>query len=124
MKRVLALTLAVLLVRPVLAADTVQYVVLMYGKKAGQQTVTSGDDGVTRVDYIFKDNGRGPELKEEFKLAPDGTFASYRVTGTTTFGAPVDESFRHEGDTANWKSTSDSREQTVKGTAFYSPLYG
>ena len=124
MKRVLALTLAVLLVRPVLAADTVQYVVLMYGKKAGQQTVTSGDDGVTRVDYIFKDNGRGPELKEEFKLAPDGTFASYRVTGTTTFGAPVDESFRHEGDTASWKSTSDSGEQTVKGTAFYSPLYG
>jgi hypothetical protein len=119
------LSLPVLLVRPALAADTVHYVVLMQGgTQGGQQTVTVDDDGLTHVDYIFKDNGRGPELEEEFRLAPDGTYASYHVTGTTTFGAPVDESFQRDGDEVSWKSTSDQGKQTVSGTAFYSPLGG
>ena len=43
------------------------------GKQAGQEVVTGRDDGTTTVDFIFKDNGRGPELKEEYTLAPDGT---------------------------------------------------
>ena len=39
------------------------------------------------VDFIFKDNGRGPELKEEYTLAADGTFTRYHAKGTSTFGA-------------------------------------
>ena len=130
MKRSLALlpaviSLAMLLANPVFAAETLRYVALVDGgKQAGHQIVTTGDDGLTRVDFIFKDNGRGPELKEEFRLAPDGTFTSYHVTGATTFGAPVDESFKREGDKASWKSTSDQGEQAVTGTAFYTPLNG
>ena len=125
MKLAVAFSLGALLINPALAGETVRYVALTQGDtQAGQQTVITGDDGVTRVDYIFKDNGRGPELKEEFKLAPDGTFASYHVAGTTTFGASVDESFDREGNTVSWKSTSDQGEQTVNGTAFYVPLGG
>ncbi|MFC5569464.1 amidohydrolase family protein [Lysobacter yangpyeongensis] len=125
MKRVLALSLAMVLASPAFAAETLRYVALVdNGKEAGHQVVTTGDDGVTRVDFVFKDNGRGPELKEEFKLAPDGTFTSYHVTGTTTFGAPVDESFGRDGNKVWWKSTSDHGEQTVDGTALYSPLGG
>jgi hypothetical protein len=125
MKRALALSLALVLADTAHAAETLRYVALVdNGKEAGHQVVTTGDDGITRVDYVFKDNGRGPELKEEFKLAPDGTFTSYHVTGSTTFGAPVDESFGREGNKAWWKSTSDKGEQTVEGTALYSPLGG
>ena len=125
MKRALALSLALVLAGTAHAAETLRYVALVdNGKEAGHQVVTTGDDGITRVDYVFKDNGRGPELKEEFKLAPDGTFTSYHVTGSTTFGAPVDESFGREGNKAWWKSTSDKGEQTVEGTALYSPLGG
>ncbi|HEV8693869.1 MAG TPA: amidohydrolase family protein [Lysobacter sp.] len=130
MKRTLALfptalSLAMLLASPAFAAETLRYVALVDGgKQAGHQIVTTGDDGVTRVDYIFKDNGRGPELKEEFRLGPDGTFTSYHVKGSTTFGAPVDESFKREGDKATWKSTSDQGEQTISGTGFYTPLAG
>ena len=125
MKRALALSLALVLAGTAHAAETLRYVALVdNGKEAGHQVVTTGDDGITRVDYVFKDNGRGPELKEEFKLAPDGTFTSYHVTGSTTFGAPVDESFGREGNKAWWNSTSDKGEQTVEGTALYSPLGG
>lgn len=125
-KPVLAFCCALLLTpASVLAAETLRYVALVDGgKQAGQQTVVMGDDGVTRVDFIFKDNGRGPELKEEFTLAPDGTFARYQVKGSSTFGAPVDETFVRDGSQGSWKSTSDSGTHTFGGTALYTPLGG
>lgn len=121
-----ALLLSLSIVAPsALAAETIRYVALVDGgKQAGQQVVTRGDDGTTKVDFIFKDNGRGPELKEEFTLADDGTFQTYSVKGTSTFGAPVDESFTRKGGQARWTSTSDKGEQAVAGTAQYSPLGG
>jgi imidazolonepropionase-like amidohydrolase len=114
-----------LLVAPAMAAETIRYVALVDGgKKAGEQVVHKGDDGVTRVDFIFKDNGRGPELKEEYTLAADGTYQTYQVKGASTFGAAVAETFRRDGDKAQWKSTSDQGQQAVAGTAQYSPLGG
>lgn len=109
----------------VLAAETLRYVALVDGgKKAGQQVVTVGDDGVTHVDFIFKDNGRGPELKERYTLNDDGTYRDYKVTGTATFGAKVDESFGIDDGHAHWKSTSDEgRQKWVEG-AQYAPLAG
>lgn len=121
-----SLALGLLAVAPhVLAAETLRYVALVDGgKQAGQQVVTRGDDGTTKVEFIFKDNGRGPELKEEYTLAPDGTYQTYKVQGTSTFGAKIDESFRRDGDQVQWKSTSDAGNQAVQGTALYQPLGG
>jgi len=107
------------------AAETVRYVALVdNGKNAGHLDQVRDDDGTTHVDFIFKDNGRGPELKETFSLAPDGTFVRYEAHGTSTFGAPIEESFRRDGNHAEWKSKSDQGEQTISGTAMYSPLGG
>ncbi len=106
-------------------AETIKYLALVDGgKQAGQQNVVKSDDGKVQVDFIFKDNGRGPELKEEYTLAADGTFLTYSVKGSSTFGAPVDESFSIEGGVARWKSTSDSGEQPAVAGAAYSPLGG
>ena len=125
MKRALGMCLTLLIAGQAWSAETVRYVALVDdGKEAGHQWVTKGDDGVTRVDYIFKDNGRGPELKEEFTLAEDGTFSRYQVKGKSTFGAAVDESFTRNGDSAEWRSTSDQGKQSFTGTAQYSPLGG
>ncbi|MET0656273.1 MAG: amidohydrolase family protein [Pseudoxanthomonas sp.] len=125
MKRVLCLSLALFLAGPAAAAETIRYVALVDGgTKAGEQVVRKDDDGTTHVDFIFKDNGRGPELKEEYKLAADGTYSRYKVTGTSTFGAKVDETFARNGDDVEWKSTSDQGRQPVSGTALYSALGG
>ena len=125
MKHVLCLSLALFLAGPAAAAETLRYVALVDGgTKAGEQVVRKDDDGTTHVDFIFKDNGRGPELKEEYKLAADGTYSQYKVTGTSTFGAKVDETFSRVGDNAQWKSTSDQGKQSVSGTALYSALGG
>ncbi len=121
----LALGLVLALAGNVEAGTDARYVVLVDGgKQAGEQTVVEGEDGVTRATFIFKDNGRGPELQEEFSLNPDGTFRSYRVTGTSTFGAPVDERFELVDGVARWKSTSDQGEQAVAAGAQYAPLGG
>lgn len=125
MHRIAAAVLAFALAPTALAAETLKYVALVDGgKQAGHQTVVNGDDGTTRVDFIFKDNGRGPELKEQYTLAPDGTLRTYKVSGQSTFGAKVDESFRAEGGKAVWKSTSDAGEQPLRPGAMYSPLSG
>ena len=125
MKRFLALGLSVL-VGTASAAETIRYVALVNGgtTKAGHQWVTHSDDGVTKVDFLFKDNGRGPELKEEYKLDKNGVFTDYHVKGSSTFGADVDESFVQQGDKAQWKSTTDKGEQPVHGGALYTPLGG
>jgi len=107
------------------AADTTRYVALVNGgkDKAGHQWVTRDGDR-TRVDFIYKDNGRGPELKEEFTLGKDGTLSRYKLKGVSTYGALVDETFTLSGGQARWKSTSDKGDQAVSGSALYSPLSG
>lgn len=116
---------ACLLASQASAADTIRYLALVDGgKQAGHQVVTHNDDGSTSVDFIFKDNGRGPELKERFTLAPDGTYATYLVTGTATFGARIEERFDVADGKAVWKSTADEGEQPLRPGAMYSPLAG
>ncbi|MET4731208.1 hypothetical protein ABIE09_005032 [Lysobacter enzymogenes] len=124
-RRTLALGLLLSFSASALAAETTRYLALVDGgKRAGQQVVTRADDGTVTVDYVFKDNGRGPELKETYTLAEDGTYRRYAVQGTSTFGAKVEESFQRDGDTASWKTKSDHGQMKVSGTALYSPLGG
>jgi imidazolonepropionase-like amidohydrolase len=125
MKASMATAFTLLLVSVVGAAETTRYTALVNGgnDKAGHQWVTRDGDHFT-IDYLFKDNGRGPELKEQFTLDKDGTLASYSVKGVSTFGALVDETFTRSGDTASWKTTADKGEQTVTGAALYWPLHG
>jgi len=108
------------------ADETVRYVALVNGgtAKAGHQWVTRAADGTTTVEFDFKDNGRGPTLKEQYTLGADGTFVNYHVTGTSEIGAPVDETFVRDGDKVRWKSTTDKGERAVQGTALYTPLGG
>src|ERR1043165_8284615 len=110
MKRVsavLALAIASAFSAQAAVTQTTRYVIISEnnGKQMGEQVVENHDDGLTKVRYIYKDNGRGPELTEEFRLAPDGTMSQYHVKGNSTFGAVVDEVFERNGDKAYWKST-------------------
>ncbi|HET7811924.1 MAG TPA: amidohydrolase family protein [Steroidobacteraceae bacterium] len=125
MKSILLAATGLLLCLTAHAAETTRYTALVNGgkDKAGHLWVTR-DGAKSNVEYYFKDNGRGPELKEEFTTAADGTFDTYKVKGESTFGALVDESFTRTGNKARWKSTSDQGEQTVRGLALYSPLGG
>jgi imidazolonepropionase-like amidohydrolase len=105
------------------ATETTRYLIFVDGtKQAGEQVVERGDDGLTRVRFIFKDNGRGPELNEQYRYAADGSIASYQVKGSSTFGSVVDEQFTRKGELATWRSTSERGERALKGAAMYVPL--
>lgn len=89
---------------------------------AGEQLVERGDDGLVNVRYVFKDNGRGPELREQFRLAADGTFSQFHVTGSAEMGGPVDESFVRNGDQASWRSPAEHGSATAGAAgSFYVP---
>jgi len=105
------------------AGETVSYVFVndRIGSP-GSQSVERSDDGVFTVKFVYKNNGRGPELVERFRLASDGSFSEYHVTGTSTFGAVVDEHFERKANVAEWRSTSERGRATPDGPAMYLPL--
>jgi hypothetical protein len=105
------------------ATRTLRYdIMLENGTRAGEQVVETDDDGSTRVKFIYKDNGRGPELSERFKVGADGTMSSYAVTGNTTFGSVVDEKFEVKDGLASWQSTTEKGSKPGSAAAQYVPL--
>ena len=123
MKKILVLAVAATLGSTAFAASTLRYDIFTdNGKRAGEQIVETDDTGLTRVKYIFKDNGRGPELTEQFRVGPDGTLTAYAVKGNSTFGAVVDDRFDLKGGQASWRSTTEQGSKNVTGPAMYVPL--
>ena len=127
MKRVpalLALAIASAFNAHAAVTQSTRYVIISEnnGKQMGEQVVERHDDGLTKVRFIYKDNGRGPELSEEFRTAADGTMTSYTVKGNSTYGAVVDEHFERNGNKAWWKSTTEQGARDVTGPAVYVPL--
>ncbi len=117
------LALAVLGARAVPAADTVtRYTVLIENRVSGSQVTTVHAGGAIDVAMSYKDNGRGPDIKEHYQFAPDGSLASFRVSGTSTFGGPIDESYSLKGGRAQWRSEADHGATDVKGPAVYIPV--
>lgn len=107
------------------AAETIRYVLMTSdGHVAGEQIVEHGDDGRTRVRYVFKDNGRGPELEETIRRAPDGTLSEYELRGQAEMGGPVSERFTRNGDVAQWQTLADAGRASIAGPALYVPRDG
>ena len=105
------------------ATETRRYSILIdNGFKAGEQVVETNDQGDIKVRYIYKDNGRGPELSETISLKRDGTIASYQSQGTSTFGSPIKESFTMQGKQASWQAGDKSGTLTLSGSALYMPI--
>ena len=107
------------------AAEQRRYTILVdNGIKAGEQIVDIDDNGELKVRFIFKDNGRGPELNESIKLNPDGTIASYSSQGKSTFGSVINEKFQRDGDKASWSAGQKQGQSQVKGAAMFLPVDG
>ncbi len=125
MKQILAAAVLAVAFSPLGLADTtLDYVVLHFGKKSGAQTVVLRDGGRMNVTYSYRDNGRGPDIEEDIAVLPDGTFGRYRQTGTTTYGAVLDERFSISGSRAAWQSPAERGQQSLTAPALYLPSYG
>jgi hypothetical protein len=108
---------------PAAAAQALRYLILADGgREIGEQTVERQADGLIKVHYAFKEDGLGPVLDAEIRLAADGTLSSYRASGRRPYGAPVNESFSNSSGHAQWQTGSDNGAKNSSGPAFYMPL--
>jgi hypothetical protein len=120
--RYLITAIAILLATSSTPAQSVtKYNILFLGKSGGSQT-TRTSEGTVTVDYSYRDNGRGPDLKEDFTLAEDGTLVRYVGKGTSTFGAAIDETFTLLDGKAEWKSVADQGSSKPPGAAAHVPI--
>jgi hypothetical protein len=120
--RVLIVVVILLGTLPAQAGTITRYTILFQDKPSGAQTTQVADDGTVSVDFSYRNNGRGPDLKEEMAFAKDGTLRRYSGKGTSTYGGPIDESFTRLGDKVEWKASSDRGSLTVSGSAAYVPV--
>lgn len=104
---------------------TARFIVLNAdGTQAGALAIEAGADGEQIARYRYKNNGRGPETVERYRLAADGTPLRYQVTGSSTFGSLIDEQFQRQGDRVSWRSAADAGEGLAKGPALYVSMGG
>jgi len=109
---------------PAEAAVREWVIIVDSGKRGGQIVANCRDARTCDVNYIFKDNGRGPEVAEQFELAADGTFSRYRAKGATTFGSRIDERFEVRGERGRWQSTTERGDTDAAKGKLYLPLNG
>jgi hypothetical protein len=80
--------------------------------------------GSVTVDFSYRDNGRGPDLKESFTPDASGTPTLYQGQGTATFGNPIRESYAWQGGRGRWTSLVDQGDKAVETGSLYVPVEG
>ena len=104
------------------APPSVRYEYLSGGKVTGALVRSAQPDGAVRVEFAYFENGRGPKLVETIRLDRNGRVVAHDVSGTSTFGARVDEHYARDGRKATWKTTADEGSTDSPGPAIYLPL--
>lgn len=100
------------------AAQTARFTYIFGGKNVGHLWAeTKGDK--TTVDFDVKNNGRGPTLAEAVTVDADGLPTAWTVTGSTTFGGKVAESFTRIGDRAEWVDSTGKSGADIRAPAIY-----
>ncbi|MFK8031657.1 MAG: amidohydrolase family protein [Gammaproteobacteria bacterium] len=111
-------SLILLLLTLPLVAETTTYRVLVGGDDVGHMIVEKENDQLT-IDFDYKQNGRGPTIAEKITVDKRGYPVERTITGRTTFGNKVDESFRIEGRSALWQDATGPGKARIKGSSLF-----
>lgn len=99
------------------------YSVIISETKVGYLKANTTGDTIN-IDYDYKNNGRGPTMKETIVLNAEGYPVSWEITGNTTFGNAVNEQFSLEGGEAAWTDATGSGSTTVDAPQLYVNQFG
>jgi len=91
---------------------------------AGHLKVDAGPNGEIRTDLSYRDNGRGPDIREVFALDAAGAPNRYAAEGRSTFGAEIRESFDVDGARLRWQSRVDHGDEAITPGTLFVPLEG
>ena len=75
--------------------------------------IAATDGSRTRIDFDYKNTGRGPTIAETIVTDELGRPRSWQITGSTTFGSKVDERFEWSGNSARWTDPAGPGEATI-----------
>jgi cytosine/adenosine deaminase-related metal-dependent hydrolase len=101
------------------AAAETRYSITIQTQLGGQLVQRTADDGSVRVEFSYRDNGRGPDVDERYTLSREGNVREYAVTGKTTMGGPIRESFTRDGERVAWTSLVDKGAQAAPPEAAF-----
>lgn len=99
-------------------AQTERFSVILGGKNVGHLIAETTGDRI-RIDFDYKNNGRGPTQSETIRLDPDGLPVDWAITGTTTFGSKVAEHFVRKGARAQWIDSTGKGSAIDRKPAIY-----
>ena len=100
---------------------TSEFVWLSQGTPAGESTVVRTGDGKETVESFVHWNNREYTVSSELQLSADGIPVAQRITGTSPFGAGIDELFSYENGVASWSTAGESGSVTTDAPGFYLP---
>ena len=98
------------------------YAIVIQKQQAGHLTVTAGADGRVAVDMSYRDNGRGPDIRERYTLDAQGVPVEYEGEGKSTMGAAIRESFKVEAGRLRWTSRVDRGDEAVAPGTLFLPI--
>lgn len=100
------------------AAEVQRYTVIVGTARVGHLNADVQGDRTT-IDYDYKNNGRGPTIKEDIRFDANGLPTAWSVTGATTFGSKVSEQFARAGAKAEWTDSTGKGSVSVRAPAVY-----
>jgi len=96
-----------------------QFTVIAGGNPVGHLKVDHQGERIA-IDFDYKNNGRGPTLAETLRLDARGLPVEWRISGNTTFGSKVQESFELDADgLARWRDSVGEGEADVDNSSLY-----
>ncbi|MDH5500225.1 MAG: amidohydrolase family protein [Gammaproteobacteria bacterium] len=101
--------------------EIAEYEWVSEGTPAGRHRVVRTGDGRISTDLFVHWNNREYTVKDELQLDANGLTRSQRITGTSPFGAPIDESFSIVDGVASWKSVGESGSTSAAAGGIYLP---
>jgi Amidohydrolase family len=100
------------------------YSVVIQQQTAGHLNVTLGDERSVQTDLSYRDNGRGPDIRERFVLGAQGAPVEYEGEGVSTYGAQIREQFKVEDGRLRWRSRVDAGDEAVEPGTLFLPIEG
>lgn len=99
-------------------AEVKKFSVISGGEKVGSLTADI-QGSVVDLDYIVRNNGRGPKWVERIETNKSGDLLTWTITGESTFGGAVDEEYSWENGRARWRSQADEGEREADKPGLY-----
>jgi hypothetical protein len=93
------------------------FTVLISGTPVGKLDVTHDD--VTRSEYEYRNNGRGPTFHEIIEFDAEGYPVDWTISGNVTFGNAIEESFAAAAGQGKWTDTTGSGSAALDDARLY-----